>query len=186
MFGSKSREIADLKRLLRVQAGCLADTEEDLRATRYAARRAAELVAEQQAAPTAVEAEADVEHSELWSLVDWSLWGSGMGDTFRVKLANRFIRAITPEQHAQALRLIQAWTDSGRRPLGRERYEDQQARLHRALRACAGYRQELAKQARVTRRLADSLLNATGSRGEYLLPAERVALGLTKETEIST
>ncbi|MCX5587603.1 hypothetical protein [Streptomyces erythrochromogenes] len=179
MFGSKMRrENADLKRLLRVQAGKLAETEEDLRATRYAARRAAELVAEQ-AAPAAVSAEGDVEHSELWSLIDWSLWGSGMGDVFREQLADQFIRAITPQQHEQALRLIQAWTDSGREPLGRRRYEEQQARLHRAVAACRRYRKELAVQARVTNRLASSLLDATGSKGAYLLPEEREVLGLT-------
>lgn len=107
MFGSKSREIADLKRLLRVQAGKLADTEDDLRATRHTMRTAARLYAA----------------------------------------------------------------------------ENTTARLHRALKACDGYRQELGRQARVTRRLADSLLDATGSRGSYLLPVERDVLGLTdKET----
>lgn len=178
MFGKKRREIADLKRRNRVQAATIADITDELKATRYAARRAAELVDAQRPAPAPEAAEADVEHTELWSLIDWSLWGSGMGDTFRNALANRFIQAITLEQHAQALALIQAWTDSGRVPLGRRRYEDQQARLHRALRACAGYREELAKQARMTRRLSDSFLDSVGSKGAHLLPVERQLLGL--------
>lgn len=45
MFGSKSREIADLKRLLRVQAGRLADAEGDARAAHHAMRTAARLYA---------------------------------------------------------------------------------------------------------------------------------------------
>lgn len=104
-----------------------------------------------------------VEHSdELWSLVDWSLWGSGIGDVFREQLADQFIQAITAEQHETALRLIQAWTNSGRTPLGRRRYEDQQARLHRALRACARYRDNEAKLARHAARLQERLDHAVG------------------------
>lgn len=105
MFGSKSREIADLKRRNRVQAAALADVKDELKATRYAARTATRLYAA----------------------------------------------------------------------------ENTTARLKRALKACAGYREELSRQARVTRRLSSSLLDATGSRGAYLLPAERDVLGLTKE-----
>ncbi|MCX5197187.1 hypothetical protein OOK31_25370 [Streptomyces sp. NBC_00249] len=51
-------------------------------------------------------------------------------------------------------------------------------RLTRALRACARYRADLAVQRRVTRRLADQLLDATGSRGHYLIPEERAVLGI--------
>ncbi|MGW1332806.1 hypothetical protein ACWD7B_00830 [Streptomyces rubiginosohelvolus] len=35
-----------------------------------------------------------------------TLWGSGMGDTFREHLADTFLQVITPEDHAQALELI--------------------------------------------------------------------------------
>lgn len=123
-----------------------------------------------------------VEHTELWSLIDWSLWGSGMGDTFREQLADQFIAAITPEQHAQALELIRWWTeDRGREPLGRRRYEDQQRRLHRALRACARYRADLAIEKRVIRHLGNQLLDATGYQGEPLLPAARTLLDLDQE-----
>ncbi|MFJ2292135.1 hypothetical protein ACIOG7_10540 [Streptomyces sp. NPDC087894] len=76
-----------------------------------------------------------IEHpDELWSLIDWTLWGSGMGDTFRERLADTFLQAITPEDHEQALELIRWWTvDRGREPLGRRRYEDLNRRLDRAL-----------------------------------------------------
>ncbi|MFE0036804.1 hypothetical protein [Streptomyces sp. NPDC059015] len=119
-----------------------------------------------------------VDHpDELWSLIDWSLWGSGMGDVFREQLANQFLAAITPEQHDTALRLIQAWTDSGRFPLGRRRYEDQQRRLHRALRAVARWRTHAAKEHRDVRLLAEQLMNATSGHNQ----AARRALGLPEE-----
>jgi hypothetical protein len=54
-------------------------------------------------------------------------------------------------------------------------------RLARALRAVAALRAEAAVQRRVTRRLTDQLLDATGHIGEPLLPAARVTLGLDKE-----
>ena len=55
------------------------------------------------------------------------------------------------------------------------------ARLARALRACARYRAALAIEKRVIRRLGDQLLDATGYQGEPLLPAARAALDLDKE-----
>jgi hypothetical protein len=118
-----------------------------------------------------------VQHpDELWSLIDWSLWGSGMGDTFREQLADQFIAAITPEQHRQALDLIRWWTeDRGREPLGRRRYEEQQERLHRALRAVARWRAEAAREHRALRFLAEQLLDATS--GESA--SARHTLGLT-------
>ncbi|MEU6758018.1 hypothetical protein [Streptomyces sp. NPDC046685] len=147
MFNRKNQQIRDLERLVRVRTAERDEAWGDYKALhadlRYLASQLAER--EQQSVPAVMEPEANVEHTKLWSLIDWSLWGSGMGDTFRERLADQFIRAITPEQHAQALELIRWWTeDRGRLPLGRERYEDQQARLHRALRACARYRRQAA------------------------------------------
>lgn len=177
-----SRRTADFaKGLVRIQLQWEqddhAETREVLAETQRRLTEALAKLAETQttAAPAAVE------HTELWSLIDWSLWGSGMGDTFREQLADQFIAAITPDQHDQALRLIQAWTDSGREPIGRLRYEDQQRRLHRALKACRRYRAEAAVQQRVTRRLTDQLLDATGYQGEPLLDAARHTLDLDKE-----
>lgn len=73
-----------------------------------------------------------VEQGELWSLIDWTLWGSGMGDVFRESLADSFIRSLTSEQIRQAEELMQAWHDSGREPLGRRRYEDMKKELDEA------------------------------------------------------
>lgn len=115
------------------------------------------------------------EPDKLWSLIDWSLWGSGMGDTFREQLADQFIAAITPEQHKQALELIRWWTeDRGRTPLGRLRYEDQQRRLHRALRGVARWRTQASAEHRAVHLLAEQLLDATSGTS----PSARDALGL--------
>ncbi len=45
------------------------------------------------------------EHGPLWSLLDWSLWGAGMGDLFREALADRMLAAIPKRgrAHAEAL-----------------------------------------------------------------------------------
>lgn len=61
--------------------------------------------------------------------------------------------------------------------------ENTTARLRRALKACAGYREELAKQGRLTRRLTDSFLDSVGSKGEHLLPVERQLLGIDTTDE---
>nr|WSX48859.1 hypothetical protein OG409_07810 [Streptomyces sp. NBC_00974] len=106
MWGRKSADIADLKRKNRVQAAEIADLKDELRATRYAARTATRLYAE----------------------------------------------------------------------------DSRGQRLARALRACAGYRAELGRQARVTKRLSDNLLDSVGHNAGYLIPAARAALGLDKET----
>lgn len=55
-------------------------------------------------------AETDVPRDELWSILDWSFWGAGMADTFRVPLADTMMRAISAQQHRQALELIERWT----------------------------------------------------------------------------
>ncbi|NEB57625.1 hypothetical protein G3I48_35930 [Streptomyces griseus] len=112
---------------------------------------------------------------ELWSLIDWTLWGSGMGDTFRERLADTFLHAITPEDHAQALELIRWWTeDRGREPLGRRRYEDLKRRLHRALANVIRWRTEAHGARHETRLLAEQLLNATNGQST----AARKTLGL--------
>jgi hypothetical protein len=72
------------------------------------------------------------ERGELWSLLDWTFWGSGMGDVFRMPLADTMLAAITPEQREQAEQLMEAWHASGRKPLGRRRYEELSAELQTA------------------------------------------------------
>lgn len=72
------------------------------------------------------------DRGELWSLLDWTFWGSGMGDVFREPLADTMLTAITPEQRAQAEQLMEAWHASGREPLGRRRYEELNGELKTA------------------------------------------------------
>ncbi|XMN09339.1 hypothetical protein ACK8N7_26515 [Streptomyces griseobrunneus] len=120
-----------------------------------------------------------IEHpDELWSLIDWTLWGSGMGDTFRERLADTFLQAITPEDHAQALELMRWWTeDRGPAPLGRRRYADLKRRLDRALSNVVRWRTEAHRAQREARLLAEQLLTATSSQSA----AARRALGLPEE-----
>jgi hypothetical protein len=44
-------------------------------------------------------------HGPLWSLLDWSFWGAGMGDIFREALADRMVAAIPAQgvEHAEAI-----------------------------------------------------------------------------------
>ncbi|WP_282696298.1 hypothetical protein [Streptomyces sp. CC208A] len=174
-FISRRRHEEAIDFLAALHRSNLAHVASKLGDERDARRKAeAELAAEREPRPPV-----EVEHTELWSLIDWTLWGSGMGDVFREQLADQFIAALTPEQHAQALELIRWWTeDRGREPLGRRRYEDQQRRLHRAVRAVAAERAQAEGYRRTIRRLTDQLLDATGYQGEPLLPAARRALGI--------
>lgn len=115
---------------------------------------------------------------ELWSLIDWTLWGSGMGDTFRERLADTFLQAITPEDHAQALELIRWWTeDRGREPLGRRRYAELKRRLDRALDNVVRWRTEANRARREAQLLAEQLLTATSGQST----AARRALGLPED-----
>ncbi|MEU8968103.1 hypothetical protein AB0D11_02310 [Streptomyces monashensis] len=41
-------------------------------------------------------------HGPLWSLLDWSFWGAGMGDVFRMPLADAMVTAVPTETIAQA------------------------------------------------------------------------------------
>jgi hypothetical protein len=45
------------------------------------------------------------DHGKLWSLLDWSFWGAGLGDTFREPLADTMLAAIPAETiaHAEAI-----------------------------------------------------------------------------------
>jgi hypothetical protein len=48
------------------------------------------------------EAAPDCEHSPLWTHLDWSLWGTGLGDTFREPLASTMVAAIPPRVRSHA------------------------------------------------------------------------------------
>ncbi|WP_030917490.1 hypothetical protein [Streptomyces sp. NRRL B-24720] len=43
-----------------------------------------------------------VKRGPLWSLLDWSFWGAGMGDTFREPLADAMLATVPAETIAQA------------------------------------------------------------------------------------
>lgn len=69
-------------------------------------------------------------HDELWKHLDWSFWGTGMGDEFREPLADTMVAAITPEQRQQANDLIDWWRTQ-RDFVGRDKYEEQKAEIER-------------------------------------------------------
>jgi hypothetical protein len=85
-------------------------------------------VSEADAARTAAfERGEPVDHDdELWSILDWSFWGAGMADTFRVPLADTMIKAISAEQHKKALDLIARWTELRGEHVFQARYEELQ------------------------------------------------------------
>lgn len=60
---------------------------------------------------------------ELWSVLDWTLWGAGMADTFREPIADKMVAALTDDERAQALRLIQRWRGLRGDPQDRLLYE---------------------------------------------------------------
>jgi hypothetical protein len=65
-----------------------------------------------------------IERDEFWSLLDWSMWGSGFGDTLREPIADAMVAAISEQQHADALRIMEWWEkDKGKVPVGRRAYE---------------------------------------------------------------
>ncbi len=65
-----------------------------------------------------------IKRDEFWSLLDWSMWGSGFGDTLREPIADAMVAAISEQQHADALRIMEWWEkDKGKVPVGRRAYE---------------------------------------------------------------
>lgn len=71
-----------------------------------------------------------VRDDELWQHLDWSFWGTGMGDVFREPLADTMVAAITPEERQQANDLITRWREH-REFVGRDTYEAQKAENQR-------------------------------------------------------
>jgi hypothetical protein len=47
------------------------------------------------------------ERDELWSAMDWTLWGQGMADFVREPMADVMVAALDDEQHALAVALIE-------------------------------------------------------------------------------
>lgn len=47
--------------------------------------------------------------TELWQVLDWSLWGNGLGDVLRFAMADVMVSALSDEQREQAEACIKAW-----------------------------------------------------------------------------
>ncbi len=74
------------------------------------------------------------ERDELWSILDWTLWGNGMDDVFREPIADKMVAALTDEEHAQALEIIAAWQER-RGPHAMHAAREEIARLRNELAA---------------------------------------------------
>lgn len=47
--------------------------------------------------------------TELWQVLDWSLWGNGLADVLRFPMADVMVAALSEEQREQAEACIKAW-----------------------------------------------------------------------------
>ncbi|MEV0090403.1 hypothetical protein [Streptomyces sp. NPDC050738] len=100
---------------------------------------------------------------ELWSLLDWSLWGSGIGDVLREQIASAALAGITPTQHDRALHIIATWHET-HQPVGRRAYEQQNKRLRSARLGADRWRKEAAAERHRAHLLAEQLVTCTTAR----------------------
>lgn len=85
-------------------------------------------------------------HGKLWSLLDWSFWGAGMGDTFREPLADRMLTAVPAETIAQAEQIMAEFIERRKiEKTGVTVWQEQRAELEQARARIAELEAELAK-----------------------------------------
>lgn len=51
----------------------------------------------------------EARETELWQVLDWSLWGNGLADVLRFPMADVMVAALSEEQREQAEACIKAW-----------------------------------------------------------------------------
>ncbi|KFG08133.1 hypothetical protein [Streptomyces scabiei] len=79
----------------------------------------------------------------LWSLLEWSFWGAGMGDVFRLPLADTMLAAISPETQAQAEQIMADFTERRKiEKTGVTVYQEQRDELERLRSEVAALRAE--------------------------------------------
>lgn len=77
-------------------------------------------------------ADGDPVRGPLWSLLDWSLWGAGLGDTFREPLADVMLGAVPAEMVAQAEAVMAEFIERRRiEKTGVTVYQEQRAEVDR-------------------------------------------------------
>lgn len=67
------------------------------------------------------------ERGDLWTALDWTLWGVGMADVFREPLADKMITTLTDDEFGQATALIQRWNELRGGPVARNYYVELKA-----------------------------------------------------------
>lgn len=86
------------------------------------------------------------EHGPLWSLLDWSLWGAGMGDTFREPLADTMLAAVPTETVTQAEAVMAEFIERrGIEKTGVTVYQEQRDELERLRARVAELEQQAAE-----------------------------------------
>ncbi len=79
----------------------------------------------------------------LWSLLEWSLWGAGMGDVFRLPLADTMLAAVSPETQAQAEQIMADFIERRKiEKTGVTVYQEQRDELERLRSEVAALRAE--------------------------------------------
>lgn len=59
---------------------------------------------------------------DLWSSLDWTLWGHGLGDVLRERMADTMLAALPAADLDQALQLMQAWKERRGYPVMHEQF----------------------------------------------------------------
>lgn len=104
------------------------------------------------------------ERDELWSILDWTLWGNGMADTFREPIADKMCAALTDDERAQALSIIAAWQE------------------RRGPHAMHPAREEIARLQADNADLRQRLAMAEAARDQWIGIAERTAAAGVQQT----
>ncbi|MFE2712282.1 hypothetical protein ACFXKI_09895 [Streptomyces mirabilis] len=90
-------------------------------------------------------------HGPLWSLLDWSFWGAGMGDVFREPLADTMLAAIPVETVTQAEGIMADFIERRKiEKTGVTVWQEQRDELAAALARIAELETELAEQKQAT------------------------------------
>lgn len=119
-------------------------------------------------------------HGKLWSLLDWSFWGAGMGDVFRMPLADAMLAAVPAETIAQAEQIMAEFIE--RRQIektGVTVYQEQRDELEHLRKERDGFRDQRNAVFQTNQRLIGEVEAA----GQARLHAENQTRTVTRAAE---
>lgn len=70
------------------------------------------------------------EQGDLWSAIDWTLWGHGLGDVLRERMSDTMLAALPQEDFDKAIELMQLWKERRGHPHLKEQYDDLRAQIN--------------------------------------------------------